>query len=211
MASTASGRPCTTASTLPSRRFATHPDIPRRSASIRIDSRNHTPCTSPWIARWRVTRSVIVRHPAAVTLDGGALLLRLDAAPLRGGRGLCGDALLRHVIEPLQPLGQALEGRLAIAELRRRILRRDHDARGRMREAQRRLGLVHVLAARPARAEHLDHDLALERIAIERIRRRALRGAGGHRLQLYWRGLQVYWRDARFCDRPHSRREGPAP
>jgi hypothetical protein len=122
----------------------------------------------------------IAAHPPAQLLGAGAQLLSLDAALLRGERRARRHALLRHAVQSLQALGEAPEGGLAVAELRGRILRDDHDARGRVHQAQRRFRAVHVLAAGAARAEHLHLDLALEDVAIEGIRRRALRFAGGH-------------------------------
>jgi hypothetical protein len=107
-------------------------------------------------------------------------LLLLDAALLRGAAGPRGDAFLRHVVQPLEALHEALERGLAVAVLRRGVLRDDHDAGRGMREAERRFGLVHVLAARAARAEDVHLDLALEHVAVERIRRRLQRMARRH-------------------------------
>src|SRR5688572_3228645 len=172
--------PCTSASTVPSSRLRTQPPIPSRAASWRSDSRNQTPCTRPWIRSRRVIRSLIAadlpaRHlpPRGLLLFGEPPLLRCPCRPRR-------HALLRHHVQALEARGQAPESDLAVARLRRRVLR-DHDhSRRRVDEAQRRLRLVHVLAAWPARAKRLHDHLALERLAIGRVRRRTFGNADGH-------------------------------
>src|SRR3977135_3740716 len=115
--------------------------MPSRSASRRIASRNHTPCTRPRATMRRVTASVIAAHAAAGLFLHTLALLGLDATFLRCAGGPRLHPLLGHVIEAFELLHQALEGGLAVAMLRGRVLRSDHDARRQVREAQRRLGL----------------------------------------------------------------------
>src|SRR5690349_11229387 len=127
---------------------------------------------------------------AARFLDRAAPFLELDAPALGRRTGPGRDPFLRHVIEARELRRKPFEGGLAVAELGGRVLCRDHDPRRRMREAKRRFGLVHVLSARPARAEGVDEDFALEGLAIERVGRRTLRRQawhGGIVLQLYSR------------------------
>jgi hypothetical protein len=74
-----------------------------------------------------------------------------EALPLRGlflGR-------LLHLLL-LDARGEHAPGLLAVLVLAAAVLALDHDARRKVREPHRRIGLVHVLAARAARAIRVD-------------------------------------------------------
>ena len=64
------GLPHATASTRPSGKFLTHPVTPSLSASWRMDSRNHTPCTRPEISRCRQGIRYFTFMPGVAPLSG---------------------------------------------------------------------------------------------------------------------------------------------
>src|SRR3954467_13242115 len=128
IASMASGAPSTRASTVRSWRLRTQPAMPSDSASRRIDSRNQTPCTRPRTTRRLAMRSLIAAYLAPRALLLAHLLLALDAALPGAECGSGGHALGLHVVQPLEPFDEPRERGLAIAVLRRRILRDDHHA-----------------------------------------------------------------------------------
>lgn len=93
---TASGLPETTASTRPSARLHTQPVTPSRSASRRMDSRYHTPCTRPVMSRCRV-RLVVFKVQGANSVEGFTSPA-CPVARLRRGRG--GTAPVLHPMPP---------------------------------------------------------------------------------------------------------------
>ena len=87
---------------------------------------------------------------AKARLDGALLRLRLLARA-------------RHVVEPLQPLGQPLERRPLVRLQAAPLGRRHHHAARPVAQPHRVLRLVAVLPARPAAGEHLDVGVGQER------------------------------------------------
>ena len=164
-------------------RLRTQPVTPRRSASMRIDSRNHTPCTRPRATRRRRDRLTHRRVPCRACAWSPPRSFLVSTR--RFLEASVGRVATRFFGTWLRRTRRSTSRSNAVSRLRNwegESWDVDHHAGGQVRDAQRRLGLVHVLAARAARAEDLDHDLALEL-----ARGRGNRAAGAARHAWAWR------------------------
>ena len=149
-----------------------------------------------------VSGAEVLHHAVGMQDVGADLVSEADVGlPLRDGGHLL---LLLALLQLVEPRLQDLHRHRLVLVLRALVLAGDHDAGGKMRETDRRVGLVHVLAAGAARAVGVDAQVLVADLDLD-----VLLDVRASRAPTRTRSAGARWRRTARCGRDDARPTPP--